>query len=70
MEVAKLVEKKRLGLSIPVEEWLEKASTYPGIKVWNHFIHHHRPQLSYYIFVLRLRAGTNYYFRVPSNQWW
>ena len=34
-EVAKLVEKKRLGLSIPVEEWLEKASTYPGIKVWN-----------------------------------
>ena len=29
------MEKKRLGLSIPVEEWLEKASTYPGIKVWN-----------------------------------
>ena len=34
-EVAKLVEKKRLILSIPVEEWLEKASTYPGIKIVN-----------------------------------
>ena len=34
-EVAKLVEKKRLILSIPVEEWLEKASTYPGIKILN-----------------------------------
>lgn len=32
-EVAKLVEKSRLVLSIPVEEWLGKASTYPGIKV-------------------------------------
>ena len=32
-EVAKLVEKQRLVLSIPVEEWLEKASEYPGIKV-------------------------------------
>ena len=32
-EVAKLVEKKRLVLSIPVEEWLEQASTYPGAKV-------------------------------------
>lgn len=32
-EVAKLVEKKRLVLSIPVEEWLEQASTYPGVKL-------------------------------------
>ena len=34
-EIAKLVEKKRLILSMPVEEWLEKASTYPGIKIIN-----------------------------------
>lgn len=34
-EIAKLVEKKRLVLSIPVEEWLEEASTYPGIKIIN-----------------------------------
>ena len=34
-EVAKLVEKKRLLLSMPVEDWLEKASAYPGIKVLN-----------------------------------
>ena len=32
-EVAKLVEKKRLILSIPVENWLETASLYPGIKL-------------------------------------
>lgn len=32
-EIAKLVEKERLVLSIPVEEWLEKASEYPGVRV-------------------------------------
>ena len=32
-EVAKLVEKKRLVLSLSVEEWLEKASAYPGVQV-------------------------------------
>jgi PIN domain nuclease of toxin-antitoxin system len=32
-EVAKLVEKNRLILSCSVDEWLDKASRYPGIKI-------------------------------------
>ena len=32
-EVAKLVEKNRLVLSIPVEEWLQKALAYPGVQL-------------------------------------
>ena len=34
-EVAKLVECKRLDLPMPVEEWLEKALRYPGIRLLN-----------------------------------
>ena len=30
-EVAKLVEKKRLVLSIPVDHWVEQALAYPGV---------------------------------------
>jgi PIN domain nuclease of toxin-antitoxin system len=32
-EVAKLVEKKRLKLSCPVDAWLNEAVAYPGIRV-------------------------------------
>lgn len=32
-EVAKLVEKNRLALSRPLEEWLNQAITYPGVRV-------------------------------------
>ncbi len=32
-EVAKLVEKNRLFLSIPVDEWLQTALAYPGIQL-------------------------------------
>ncbi len=32
-EVAKLVEKNRLGLSLPLEEWLTEALAYPGIQL-------------------------------------
>ena len=32
-EVAKLVEKNRLVLSIPVEEWLQTALAYPGVQL-------------------------------------
>ena len=32
-EVAKLVEKNRLVLSIPVEEWLQLALAYPGVRL-------------------------------------
>jgi len=34
-EVAKLVEKNRLVLSIPVEEWLQRALAYPGVELLN-----------------------------------
>lgn len=34
-EVAKLVEKNRLVLSIPVEKWLQTALAYPGIQLLN-----------------------------------
>ena len=34
-EVAKLVEKNRLVLSILVEEWLETALAYPGVQLLN-----------------------------------
>ena len=30
-EIAKLVERGRLQLDIPVEEWLEQALNYPGV---------------------------------------
>lgn len=32
-EVAKLVEYKRLDLPTPVEEWIEKALRYPGVRL-------------------------------------
>ncbi len=32
-EVAKLVEKNRLVLSIPVEEWLQSALAYPSVRL-------------------------------------
>ena len=32
-EVAKLVEKNRLVLSIPVDEWLKTALSYPGVQL-------------------------------------
>lgn len=34
-EVAKLVEKNRLVLSIPVEEWLQIALAYSGVQLLN-----------------------------------
>jgi PIN domain nuclease of toxin-antitoxin system len=34
-EVAKLVEKNRLVLSVPVDEWLQTALAYPGIQLLN-----------------------------------
>ncbi len=34
-EVAKLVEKNRLDLSVSVDRWLEKAANYPNIRVLN-----------------------------------
>jgi PIN domain nuclease of toxin-antitoxin system len=34
-EVAKLVEKNRLCLSVSVEEWLREALAYPGIQLLN-----------------------------------
>jgi len=32
-EIAKLVELKRLEFSIPLQEWFDKAFSYPGIRV-------------------------------------
>ena len=32
-EVAKAVESGRLGLSLPVQDWLESATAYPGIQL-------------------------------------
>jgi PIN domain nuclease of toxin-antitoxin system len=32
-EVAKLVEKKRLMLTTPINEWIENAYAYPGIEI-------------------------------------
>jgi PIN domain nuclease of toxin-antitoxin system len=32
-EVAKLVERGRLTLPLPVEEWMDKAVAYPGIRL-------------------------------------
>lgn len=34
-EVAKLVEHNRLNLPSPIEEWIEKALQYPGIRLLN-----------------------------------
>ena len=34
-EIAKLVEKKKLVLSCPVEDWLNTAITYPGVRLLN-----------------------------------
>jgi PIN domain nuclease of toxin-antitoxin system len=34
-EVAKLVEINRLVLPLPIEEWLDHALTYPGIRLRN-----------------------------------
>jgi PIN domain nuclease of toxin-antitoxin system len=34
-EVAKLVEKNRLFLSISVDEWLKEALAYPGVQLLN-----------------------------------
>ena len=32
-EVAKLVEKGRLALAVPVEQWVDQALAYPGIRL-------------------------------------
>lgn len=32
-EIAKLVEKNRLGFSLPLEEWLTAALAYPGVQL-------------------------------------
>ena len=32
-EVAKLVERNRLALSLPVDQWISTALTYPGIQL-------------------------------------
>ncbi|MBR8839115.1 MAG: type II toxin-antitoxin system VapC family toxin [Stigonema ocellatum SAG 48.90 = DSM 106950] len=34
-EIAKLVEKNRLILPLPINEWLENALAYPGIQLLN-----------------------------------
>ncbi len=34
-EIAKLVEKRKLVLSIPVDEWLKVALAYPGVQLLN-----------------------------------
>ncbi len=34
-EVAKLVEKNRLNLTYPVDEWLNAALSYPGVQLLN-----------------------------------
>ena len=34
-EVAKLVEKDRLQFTVPVEEWIELATRYPGVQLVN-----------------------------------
>jgi PIN domain nuclease of toxin-antitoxin system len=32
-EIAKLVEKNRLGFSLPLEEWITAALAYPGVQL-------------------------------------
>lgn len=32
-EIAKLVEKGRLGLAVPVSQWIDQALAYPGIRL-------------------------------------
>jgi PIN domain nuclease of toxin-antitoxin system len=32
-EIAKLIERKRLILPCPIEEWFEQAMSYPGVRV-------------------------------------
>ncbi len=32
-EVAKLIENKKLHLSLPIEDWLQQALAYPGIQL-------------------------------------
>jgi hypothetical protein len=32
-EIAKLVEKGRLGLAVPVGQWIDQALAYPGIRL-------------------------------------
>lgn len=32
-EIAKLVEKGRLALAVPVDQWIEQALAYPGIRL-------------------------------------
>ena len=32
-EMAKLVEKHRIGLSVPLEEWFNSALAYPGVQL-------------------------------------
>ena len=34
-EVAKLVEKDRLQFTVPVEDWIELATRYPGVQLVN-----------------------------------
>lgn len=34
-EIAKLVEKNRMVLSLSVEDWIETAVTYPGVQLLN-----------------------------------
>ena len=34
-EVAKLVEKNRIQLSLPVDQWLDQALAYPGVQLLN-----------------------------------
>jgi PIN domain nuclease of toxin-antitoxin system len=32
-EIAKLAEKRRLALALPVEQWIDQALAYPGIRL-------------------------------------
>jgi len=34
-ELAKLVEKKKIKISISIDEWIDKALAYPGLKILN-----------------------------------
>jgi len=57
-EVAKLVEVGRLGLSTPVEKWIEQAMGYPGIRL---------PDLSPEISIESTRLPGEFY-RDPADQ--
>lgn len=57
-EVAKLVERKRLTLPCPIEEWFEQALSYPGMRVL---------ELTHEVAILSTRLPGEFH-RDPSDQ--